>query len=440
MSRRFRIPDRRSAIAVVVALLVGYYMIGTPAGVLTVLAIGLYLVVPESTGPAAAFAALALLLVAMLATIIEHSLGPQFIGLKFADNRPTASTAAASAGALAAVSVVIGAFTERRENPPDLTASGQHGNWRGRLRSVIDRYAPIATALVLAAGVRIVLAPEALSNHYATVVDNMFAGESASSGLGGTLIAPLGPVLVLAVPIGAEYLLLVAGLGTVAVAVRIGLRLGGRRASWMAGLAAAVLPSLWGQQLPAALATLGIGLGFLLLCDAPTAVTKRSAGAGLMVGLAVVAEPTAALAIPVFAAWIVATSQRPRLRELGPFLATSLVCVIVAGRWVFADAGGIPALPSPAGQAGYPLGVFGIAVDVAAYVLVLWGWWGARRREGLVLVVLPPVALAASVITAGGGGIWSWSAVLVAAAAGAGLANVGQVSAAERIESARVPQ
>jgi hypothetical protein len=247
----------------------------------------------------------------------------------FASDRSYAAAAAQAAGIAMLFVVVAGATAERRRVREPL--------------SRIDTEAAVATGTTilgavalgaLAIAVRLAYAPPPMRVDFAEVVTNLSLGNGYTRGTPPALDPtalhpPLAPVLAAIFPGRLDAVqVLVSSLVVLAVA-GLGARIGGLRAAIGAGIIAALLPSLWGLQLPEALAALGVTAGvFFAWPDRATASAAALAGACL--GLAVLARPEAVLAIPVVVAWMVLRTRW----NAPPVIACALVAMLVVGPWL----------------------------------------------------------------------------------------------------------
>jgi hypothetical protein len=275
------------------------------------------------------WSAVALMGIAAVATIFE---GSRVVSASFATDRGIASMtsrfAAIQAAVLLAGRIVEHAGTEeplaRRASPAPATpaATPRPGFKR------VD----LLTSAIVAVGVlvRVVAGPVPLGALAGEIASNVEQGLAYGRGVPPAvtetaLLAPAAPIIGGLAPFGPRFALLVAGaiaaFGVVLLARRHGTVEGGLAAAAIIAL----LPSWWGQQLPEALAVAGIAWAWLLL-ERPEG-RREVFGAGLCLGLATLARPEVALAVPLVVVW--------RWRAASPSRAALVVVgfALVFGPW-----------------------------------------------------------------------------------------------------------
>ena len=314
------------------------YLFGGLLGVAVAVA-GLVALELEPPGVVAR-AAVAALVAAGLATVLEERPSDQ-VGISFATDRPIAAGLAEAAAILAFIAIGVAARSERAQWPRRAVST----RWSD-LGITRDRLATLMALIVvggLAWAVRMAAAPAGMPPGYSTVVDSLRGGE----GFASALHPPLAPVLAAFAPVSPRMLTMLVTSATVAVVVVLGWRLGGRATAVVAGGLAAVLPSIWGQQMPEALAALGVIAG--LAWAWPSRLTKgRAVLAGLSVAAATLARPEALLAVPVVVAWIFVDRPPSERNRAGTRRRAPLAALLVAGflisyapwgRWIDSEHG-----------------------------------------------------------------------------------------------------
>lgn len=420
----------RGIVVLTLATGLGVFMLGFPAGVLPALATVVFFLAPQETSRAASLAAFVLLAIAAVATLAEGSLDPNDLSLRYSRDRDIATTAAAAAGGLLGVAVFTGAIIERAPEPA-----------RPRLRrrlsrprmSVVGPHLPVAVSLVVGAVIRVMVAPSAFGADGRIALANLASGTAYQRGLeDGVLVPPLAPALALVLPLGDQLLLLVTGLATIVVAVRLADQLTtgaasdrSRRIAWCTGLVAATLPTLVTQRLPEALATLLVVWAATLAW--PREVTApRVLASGTLVGLAFLAEPTALVAAPLLAAWLASARRRDSAAHALLLLVPVVLVIAPLLQWNLAVVGTLwPRSPADAASIAGSLRLLTLVIDGAAGVACLLATSETNRggrRDGFLLIGIPVSALVLCAFTGASSGLWGWSSGVVAAGAGILLA------------------
>jgi hypothetical protein len=435
----------RGSIIVILATGLGIFMLGFPAGVLPALATVVFFLAPQETSRAASLAALVLLAVAGVATLAEGSLRAEDLSLRYANEREIATTAAAAAGGLLGIAVLTGSIIERSPVPAP--------RWQRRPRPLPRQstsrrsgHGPLLVSLAVGATVRLVLAPGAFGEDGRLAASNLANGVAYHNHLAdGVLVPPLAPALSIGLPVGDRLLLVLVGLATIATAIRLADRLLvdahpplRRRATWCAGLIAALLPALVTQRLPEALATLLVTLAVILAWP-DRATPTRILGAGAVLGLAATAEPTALLAAGALAAWV-ATSRTPDRTTYALLLLVPLVLVLAPlVQWTMATLGSPwPRSPADGGSVTGSVRLLAVGLDGIAGAACFLGrdrTTTPNRRDAILFVGLPTLALLSGALTGSSSGLWGWSSGVVAVGAGLALTSrVGHGAASPAVE------
>ncbi|MEY2568963.1 MAG: hypothetical protein QOE35_3492 [Actinomycetota bacterium] len=248
----------------------------------------------------------------------------------FASDRGLAAAAALGAGMSALYALVGFALAERERHQPLVSSIDR----RSLSRVVVAGVGGISL-LSLAIAVRAALAPAPLRVDFAQLVINLRLGDGYTRGVAPALDAtalhpPLAPLVAAILPgVVSNVHVLVSALVVLATA-GLGARLGGVRGAVGAGLVAAVLPSMWGQQLPEALAALGVTCGVLFAW--PDRISAPSAAlSGACLALGALSRPEAGLALPVVVVWIAMRSKW----NAAPVVACALAAAALMGPWMF---------------------------------------------------------------------------------------------------------
>lgn len=263
--------------------------------------------------------AVTLLVIAAAATAFQGSRAETDLGSDYTAERELAGLAARTAGiiTIAVLAVAVLAPTRRyvSQAEPAAVRSGargkadgfsgwgwRHGETRASARETAERLAPMIVAAIGSGLMRIVAGPRPLSDLYVEVARNIENGVEFGRGTGfdaaaTALVMPLAPVVDALAPFGGRPVLVLLGALTAAMTVQLSAPFG-RRVAWVTAVLAVIAPALWGQQLPAVLATFGVTAALSALRRPRPAVGL----AGLALGWAVLARPEAALAVPAVAA------------------------------------------------------------------------------------------------------------------------------------------
>ena len=309
-----------------------------------------------------------------LATLFEADLDPDQVNVAFADARPFAAQLGGLAAVLMVVAVLAAAIEARaRRGDADggqPTATEAHQQpWRVP--------ADIGLLLTGAGLVRLLGAPSPLSPAQRSLSDNIDAGLGLLFGPPGqaeptTYLMPFPATLDSLGPLPGRLLVASISTATVLAVFVLAERLFDRRVARTAGWLAALLPSLWGQQLPETLAAFaattalvlavpalplgdcagsprpgGLGLGTRprreeASGEAPTAPAEgpcdlagqpltrsRAILVGLAIALAAYSRPECLLLVPVVAAWWAFAEPQVRRR----IVAMAAVVVLVIAPW-----------------------------------------------------------------------------------------------------------
>lgn len=281
-------------------------------------------------GPAlAALAATVLLGLAGVSSVVGGTPDASELSPAFAADRELAAAAALAAGVCAVFAVVGAGLSERARRDPVSARIDR--------RSLTADAVAAAGALVLAALallVRMALAPEPLRPDFLELVANLRLGNGYVRGVAPALDAtamhpPLAPVVAAIFPGIVKQVHVVVSVLVVLVTAGVGRRLGGIRGAVGAGVTATFLPSLWGQQLPEALAALGVVTAVLSVWPDRPAVTRAALG-GSCLAMAALARPEAIVAVPVVVAWMAI-----RTRWNTPsVIACACTAIVLVGPWL----------------------------------------------------------------------------------------------------------
>lgn len=305
-----------------VALVVIGLTIGGPVGaVMAVVA----LVILRNEGPGATATAAAVLLGA--AAVATAAVDFSALTGSYAMDREVAGLAGQWAAVCGVVAVAALARAERPAVPAPVVSMG-----RSSSRWTVMPAVPAVVIGTLAVLVRVAVAPVALRPDLLEITANLRAGLGYTRGGFGSLTAtalhpPLAPVLAAIWPGPLRTALLVVSALTAVAVTRLARRVGGGRAALAAGLLAVGLPSLWGQQLPEALAALAVTTGLLLAWPADL-TPGRAAGAGAALGLAALARPEALVVLPLALVWIRLVREGVGSRLLVVVAAAGLVVLL----------------------------------------------------------------------------------------------------------------
>ena len=254
-----------------------------------------------STSRLAGFAlgALSLAAVATVATVVVSHPGPR---PGFATKGPEAWLGLAGS-VLAVVALVSIAAHERALSPPRAHPSTRF-DVAAFAASVLTAV-PMLDVLAAAFLIRALTISAPMRPGAADLVANLRSGVGYVRGAGAhaaatALYAPLAPMVAAATSGGTDVVVVLLSVGTVLAVARLALTFGGKHASLAAAAVAAVLPSMWGQQLPETLAALLVTLG--LVFSMPVR-PRRAAFAGVCLGAAALARPEAILLVPIAVAW-----------------------------------------------------------------------------------------------------------------------------------------
>ncbi len=421
------------------AVVVGYLFVGRDV---LILAIGLVVLLRFGRDPGRplALAAFALLVIAAIATIAQDPSGA--INTSYASRRTLAAEAGAIVGVFLVLATIIFAFTERSPE-----AAPKRPVFRrvslveiDAFRRMVPRWAAFAAPYVpigfIALAIRLVLAPAALPPAYNLLIENLRLGTgySLAAPSGGVPVGtfpPLSSTFAAYFPLGPTVILLLVSLGTVALVARAAYVQWGRGASVLAAATAAVLPSLWAQQLPIQLAGLLV-LGGVVLAEPRRLTTTRAALAGLCLGGAFLARPDAGAALVVVVVWL-ALEQGWRARgDIAALLATAGVVIAPWLNFVWTEFG-LPwpmstlaaTLNDPTTRSRFPAVVafaLGLVVVVAMVPALR-----ARRdevRTCLPYIILPVISLGLMFTNVPEREPIGWSAPLVTVLFGPWLASL----------------
>lgn len=348
-----------AVVAVVAAMMIG----GIPGAVIVLVA-AIDAGTERSRLPGAI--ALALLLAAALATVLEAPLSPWTVGLDFALDRPVASTAGMFVGVAAVVSLLLAAVEER--SPPVIVKRPRRPR-----RSLLGMVLPHAAAAL----------PGAVAGTVVGICSALWPGSALPPALamsvanlrGGTLddlatAAPLAPLAIVVLPGDGRWATVIVRTLAVLAVLRLVGRFTRTPLPISAGLAVATVVSLFDEGIAGTLALLLVSVAALWAW--PTAVTPLRAGvAGLFLAAAALSRAEAILVLPILAACLVRKSGRRRGSALSLVAATSAAVSLSLvgldgriGRW----------------WAG-------------AYMATSWRWWAPLLAAVLVGAVLSRAGL-----------------------------------------------
>lgn len=426
------------------SVVIGYLFTGPTV---LVLAFALLVLLRFGRDPARplALAAFLLLVVAAITTIVPEPLEPN---LTYASRRTIAAEAGAILGVFLVLATLIFAVTERAPDPAPRRAMV---SLPGRERIVaalqeiplgVRLLLPASVLVVGAAALRFVLAPGGLPAAYDPLLRNIRLGNNYSIGpMNGPvpspygvrptgLFAPLAPSLAAFSPFGPRLLLLGASVVLVALVGWVTYRRFGAPAAAVAMAVAAVSPSMWGQQLPNTLAAAAVLVG-VALATPDRLNGARAFGAGIALGVALLARPDTVLAAVVVAAWIVAAGRTGTRRRLVPLAVGGLLVGLPWLTFIWTNFG-FPRLAEtlgatfndPSAATRLP-GFIGLVVGAAsvAALLVLSPRLG-DRREVLPYLLLPVLCLVLTLTDFPARDPLTWSAPLLCVALGASLVTL----------------
>jgi hypothetical protein len=422
------------------ALAIGYLLLGRD---LIVVAIALVVLVRFGRDPGRPLALGAfVLLVASAVSTIAQGGGEDGVTLSYATRRTVAAQSGAVIGVLLVVATIAFAVTERSPRRAPARQGGAEvdrahlGAFRRVLLPWLRAALPYAAIAAGGVAVRLAGAPLALPLRYEPLLDNLRLGTgySMATPSGGTPVGdvpPLAPLLVAYSPLGARVALLLVSTVTVVAVGRLVHRREGRAAGIMAAAAAALLPGMWGEQLPVQLAGLFV-LGGVALADPIQLTTRRAAIAGASLGLATLARPDAALALLVVAVWITQSREPGRAKYRGALLVSAVLVVLPWATYIWQEFGSPWLTSSLPATLNDPLavtrgaGVVKVAVSAAfgaAFVVAAGRLWH-RRAVLLPYLVLPAVGVALAFTEPLHRDPFGWTAPLVAVVLGIWAAQV----------------
>lgn len=387
----------------VVLVAAGGFVIGGPFGlVVALLAVVVWRRYPDWLGALL----VGLLVLAGLGSVLGAWPGADSLRQSYADDRSWAAAAGLAAGVALLVGVARAARSDRAR-----TATVAAAPDAAPLPARLAPWLPFVGVGLLAAVVSVLLAPEAVTGDLRTGAEALRAGQGLTSGSQ----PPLALVLAAAFPTAGPGLLAGLAAATAGTTAVLGARLAGRRAGLVAGALAALLPLVWDQRLPGAVAGLLVLAAVLLAFPDRVTVARGAVAGGLLVA-ATLARPEAALVVPVLAAWLAvwrdAGPRRDRESALAALLVVALGGLLLSASAVHGATGdwvaGTAAAPlAPGGGAGVVLHLLdlvavGLAVDEAR----------RRRLAGalapdrhLPWLLLPALAAVVGVVTLGDHGL-----------------------------------
>lgn len=279
------------------------FLVGGIPGALIVLTAFIDTGTQPSTMPATA--AVALLALAAVATVLEAPLAVSTVGLDFALDRPVASATARLAGVAALVSVVGASMSERATTGPGSDPGlgwrfvADFSRFRERVRSATGASWPSLATLALTAGASIWWSSAADA-----VVSDVVAGLRAGDSVVPANVAPVPVLVATLLPVAVPWSIVVINALTAMATTRTVLRIAGSSiavgAGSVVGVGLAVVDGGLAHSLTALLVTTAaIGI------RPETSTRLRAVVAGGCLAGAVLSRPEAVLAVPVLAAWLV---------------------------------------------------------------------------------------------------------------------------------------
>lgn len=273
-----------------------------------------------------AASAVALMAIAAVASVFE---GERQITASYATDRGLAASSARLAAVQVAVMIAQGVLTGRRARPKAAAATrGMSDN-----ATAAPETMALATGLVLLVGaaVRATVEPTALGPLAREVADNVDRGAGFGRGVGSAvgqtaLLTPAAAMLGALAPFGAHAALVMCGVSATIGVALLGRRWGGPTTGLVAAVLTAVLPSWWGQQLPEALATVGVTFALVLLSERTPGV-REAVGAGLLVALGALSRPEVLLVMPLLVVWLLSEQRRRQAATVG------IVCLALVMPW-----------------------------------------------------------------------------------------------------------
>ncbi|MDP8927603.1 MAG: hypothetical protein M3O70_03250 [Actinomycetota bacterium] len=327
-------PEFSTALLVAAVAVTGWgFLVGGPLG--AIIGVAAVIALPSGTGSLLpGLAGGAALVVAALATVLEAPLGPAFVGMAYAAERPVANAAARLAALAAFIAVAMAAVTERSK--VSMTARPAAPQARVDLRDLPRSgrgLLPYLPALLLTAAEFAVSSGAPIAGAPALLAENLRAGLGYTIG-GGELrapaaVPPLEPVVAAFSPFSPALAALVIACLTVVTLTRLGQRSGGPRAAMIVGVVGALLPAVTGHRIADGLTVLFVSAA--LLRAWPADVDRSRAGvAGLLLAGAALARADAIIVIPLVAVWLGWSLGR---RAAGPLVALVLAAAATLAPW-----------------------------------------------------------------------------------------------------------
>ncbi len=355
---------------------IGFVVFGGPGALVGLAAAATATQLRADPGRALALAAFTLFAAAATATALE--VGP--VSIRYARDRELAASLAAVGGVALGCALLSCAVRERASAPPAGRAGpatappagpSQAAGSTGRLGPAgLSGLAVVAGMVALgSAAMSWITAADVVPGACAEIVDNVADGTGYAAGDGAraypsAACSPAGPFVAAFWPLGARFGLAVAAAGTGAAAVVLARRLGGRRSVGATVALTLGLAPWWAQDLPSALAALGLTTA-VVLARPPDLDPRRAAAAGAAAALAALARPEVLVVIPL----VVATAAA-RQRAHGALLAaTALASVLPWALWAHANVG-----------RWWPGGAGGISLWWSVPVLAALGATAVPRR------------------------------------------------------------
>lgn len=270
---------------------------------------------------------IALVVIAALGTVLEASNAADDLGPDYANQRELAGLATRTAVVFIVAITTRAALLQRA--PTQATALAPPPAAAGdRMTMLVAATAGLGSALV-----RNFVGPEPISPLYAEVAATIDLGVDFGRGGGfdaptTALVTPVAPALAAFWPFGADAATVVFGAVLAACIVMLA-SAHGRAVALVTAALVVVLPAVWGQQLPATVATAAVVVAWLALD--PRRPSPLVVLAGVALAIAALTRPEVILAVPVFVLWL---AKRQRRRAAVALLLCVMVCVAPWHLWV----------------------------------------------------------------------------------------------------------
>ena len=406
--------DRRNlqAGAVVVALMaLGFLFVGFEVVPVALVAVFAGFTWRRDPGRPLAFAALVMLVLAAVATVVLVPPTVDGWSLTFASDRGLAADAGRLAGLLVGIASVLMAYGERsrlaaprrpRVRLDHLARRSPALMWRERDVASVTVAGVAAVTLIVGIVVRLALAPRALALPYEPLLVNLrlgtrFTQDVVTSAGAPAPSPPLSPLIIAYVPLSPRLLLVLAGLATMTICGFLGARIAGVRAGLVVLVLAALVPSMWDAPLAVVVAGLCLTTAVMLV-DGDRTSSSRVAWGGIVLGLAVLSRPETLLVLPLVLVWSWDRGMAPR--QLWTMALAAVATMAPWWVWIHQQTGGVLPATTLATFLNDPVSVSRHARSlswlVAVVVLAAALGLSARRRlwrDWWILWALPVVSL-----------------------------------------------